>query len=288
VALKVLVTGAAGVLGERIVTELNQFGFSVTTCGRAVGPGVDLEWDLRDGVAFDNTVQADVVVHAAAAKPSLAGSEANECCIANVIGTLRLSQWCIAANVRHLVLISGALVYGEWPSARREADVVKPWMAGDYAVSKWASEQVAQLVSPAGCGLTVLRLSSLFGSKYREHLIRRMASQAAITGRIVIEPPFDDAFDLVHVDDVSRTVRHAIERQAAGIWNIGGGRRVTVEMLAEMCARPSAAKVERRPGSCGRSPRTLNWVDDTRARDVLAHENRVSLEAAISETASAL
>ena len=65
-AVDVLVTGGAGVLGFRVVADLRASGHRVVSCGRVPGDNVDASWDVssQDGPWPD--CHPEVVVHAAA------------------------------------------------------------------------------------------------------------------------------------------------------------------------------------------------------------------------------
>jgi len=186
-------------------------------------------------------------------------------------------------------MISGAIVYGQWTGVpKTEADPAAPWLAGSYAVSKWCGEQVAHMVTEAGCQLAILRLSSLYGAGYNKGLIPKLIREGAETGQVVLEPPFEDAFDLLHVSDAARTVAHAVEYGHGGLWNIGGGRLTTVRELAEICASVTGAELVLADNTPARPARILNWVDDRRARKQLEHEDVFTLERGVAETETVL
>ena len=225
-AVDVLVTGACGVLGRHIVQTLRDSGREVVASGRVAEPDADVIWDitLKDGPQPNCNPAA--VVHAAARVGSYQQplSEATILFDVNVTGTLRVAQWCVSHQVKRLVLISGAIVYGEWSdSPKNEEAVVNPWLAGPYAVSKWCGEQAASVVRSTAMELTILRLSSLYGPGYESGLIQRLLKQGMETGNINLDPPFDDAFDLLNVHDAAATVERALEAKHAGLWNVGGG-----------------------------------------------------------------
>jgi len=83
----------------------------------------------------------------------------------------------------------------------------------------------------SGVEVTTLRLSSLYGPGYQKGLIQRLLQLGLQTGSITLEPPFDDAFDLLHLYDAARTVKCAIEQDATGTWNAGSGTVTTILQL---------------------------------------------------------
>ncbi|RMH18074.1 MAG: NAD(P)-dependent oxidoreductase [Acidobacteria bacterium] len=281
----VLVTGAGGALGGATVRLLAERGHRVVACGRRRSPATPAAWDVARMAAprlAAGTPAPQVVVHAAAATGGYgAAADVATLLATNFEGSRRVGRWCREAGVEHLVLISGALVYGCWERPRREEDRPRPWRAGFYAVSKWLGElAVAGLEGP---GTSILRLSSLYGAAYDDGLPQRLLRRGRRRGEIAVDHPPDDAFDLLHLRDAARTVAAAVERRRPGTWNAGGGGLVTVAELAAGIARHLGCPVVHRPAAEPRRRRILNWVDDRRARTELGHRNAVSLDAGLAE-----
>lgn len=290
-AVDVLVTGAAGALGRQTVRTLRGAGYQVMACGRAIERGIDTAWDLAQQQSPEPDLRPKIVVHAAAITGSYQQpiSESEALFEVNVSGTLRLARWCESAGVKRLIMISGAIVYGRWEdSPKLETDVPEPWVAGPYAVSKWCSEQAASLIKNTQTEITILRLSSLYGSGYRYGLPQRMLFGARQAGKLILKPPLNDAFDFLHVSDAATTVHHAIESESVGLWNVGSGGLLTIHKLGQVCAEQVGVPITVTNDSINRPNRILNWVDDNNARIDLGHQNKVSIEAGIAEIAGVL
>lgn len=284
-ALNVLVTGAGGVLGRAVVAAAESAGHRVQRCGRRV----DRDWARWD-IAVDARPQGvdmvpDCVVHAAADTGALhmdiTGSELMMA--TNVLGTWRVVEWCVKEGVPHLVLISSAIVYGQWQDTPKcEGNTVDPWTAGAYAASKWLAEQAAAGMRTAGLKLSILRMASLYGAGYVRGLPQRLMQAGRQEGVITIMRPDDDAFHLLHVDDSARTILRVIEHRTDGMWNIGGPALITLAELARACATATNAEIKI-TGESQRRRRILNWVDDSRARRELGHAPQVSLNMGIDQ-----
>lgn len=201
-------------------------------------------------------------------------------------GTARVVEWALQNGVKRIVLASGALVYGSWTQPRTEDEEPNAAKAGYYALSKWASERIALATCKDKCDLTILRFSSLYGAAYKQGLIRHFLAQAADDGRIRVDPPLDDAFDLLYVTDAAFTAANAVESRASGLWNVGGGGLHSLIEIAEVCAKVAGAAVEQSRRRPRRPARILNWVDDSRARRELGHVNSVSLLDGVTAIAS--
>jgi len=252
---------------------------------------LDAHWDLSQQDAPSKDFEPMVVVHAAAKLGNYGQSLSDSSPLfdVNVTGTLRVAQWCASKGVQTLVLLSSAVVYGEWEGlSKSELDQPQAWKAGPYAVSKWCGEQVAKLAAAQGVELAILRLSSLYGVGYETGLIPRFLFQAQGAGNIDLEPPFDDSFDFLHVSDAVQTVQSAVESRRGGLWNVGGGKLITIRELAETCARHLGAQVTLSSATPSRPKQTINWVDDRRARTELGHQNRIGIDEGISELGRSL
>lgn len=285
-AIDVLVTGACGALGSSVVRELRSRGKRVTGCSRAEGQA-DAVWDVS--VPAGPTVEfvPTTIVHTAAKRASLENDKRDEeLWNVNVGGTARVVEWAIRNGVKRIVLTSGALVYGEWSQPRKEEDEPNAAAAGYYALSKWAAERIALTACEGKCEVSVLRLSSLYGPQYESGLIRHFLAQAKDDGRIRVDPPLDDAFDLLHLRDAGSAVANAVEHRSGGLWNVGGGGLCSLLEIAEVCAKVTGASVEQSRRKARRKARILNWVDDSRARKELGHRNTVSLTEGVREIPS--
>jgi nucleoside-diphosphate-sugar epimerase len=288
---EVLVTGANGVLGKEIVHRLRNDGYSVVRSGRTSNADVDVRWDVSSADGPIPDCAPSVVVHAAAKIGGFQGpvADAQPLFETNVMGTLRVARWCIARNVRHLILISGAIVYGEWGSSpKSEADITVPGVAGPYAASKANAEVAGSLAEAGGVKVSTLRLSSLIGASYPSGLILRLLDAGVKRGAIRLTPPFDDAFDLLDVRDGARAISMIVERGHPGLWNIGSGRLTTIQTLAEHCAARVGAVVEYAHSPSPRRPRIINWLDTTKASRELHFDPAIALSESIARIADSV
>jgi uncharacterized protein YbjT (DUF2867 family) len=101
--MKLLVTGASGVLGREVLVAARSGGIAVRALSRRGGTGhADGEWvqgDLVTGQGIDAAVRGcDAIVHAA--------SDPRQADAVDVNGTRRLIEAARRASVRHLVLVS--------------------------------------------------------------------------------------------------------------------------------------------------------------------------------------
>lgn len=245
---------------------------------------------------------------------------------ANDLGTAVLMQEIMTQPVRRVVVASSMSIYGEglyqssagarvetagrtaedlrqgrWEPTLdgRELEPVptdeakRPDLASVYALSKYVQERLTLMLCAAyGIEGVALRLFNVFGA--------RQALSNPYTGVLAIfcsrllngQPPmiFEDGRqrrDFVHVEDVARAFRLAMEAPGAvgQAINIGSGDSHSVEQVAKLLARAM--------GREDLEPQILNrarsgdirhcFSDISRARDLLGFEPRRRLEESLGE-----
>ena len=164
---KILVTGASGFLGSKIVDVLRANNFSVIGVGRksASLAAEDMELDLREEkIIFP--IDVGTVVHAAALLPSHHDAKKRDFYNINVVGTEKIMKAAAAAGVRHFIFASSAHVHG--PNFERcvgESDDYNKnpsW----YEWSKIEAEKkVTEFCRKNNLIYTIIRLGQLYGPR---------------------------------------------------------------------------------------------------------------------------
>src|SRR4051794_27211381 len=144
--MKVLVTGAAGTLGESLIPLLTARGDEVLAVDvrRGAAPATWLERDIREPDALTADMRGvDVVVHTAAIHGiHLATHSTRDFYDLNVTGTFNVAQSAVDSGVRGFVFSSTMGVYGQSRAPLDESSVVfvgedLPLLPGDvYGWSK--------------------------------------------------------------------------------------------------------------------------------------------------------
>jgi 2-alkyl-3-oxoalkanoate reductase len=174
--MKVLVTGAGGFLGQRLVTALLRSGHTIRALVRpgspfdSMGGAAAVEMFRADLNATDDLAPAfedvDVLVHLAAA---VTGNE-RSMFDASVHGTERLLASMVGSPCRRIVLASTFAVY-DWSGIRSVLDEDSPLETESglrfrdaYAKAKFHQERVTRrLANEYGWDLTVLRPGYIWG-----------------------------------------------------------------------------------------------------------------------------
>lgn len=177
----VLVTGATGFLGQRIVARLQRQAVPVRALVRpgrtALPDGVEAcEGDLRDEAAIEAAVRGvGAVVHAGARVET--GGPWEDFAEANIRGTRRVIRAARAAGVGRIVHISSLSVYDvdrDGVTITEDSPYENEGNArGHYSRSKLAADRLALAEASAGAPLVVLRPGLLYGPGKRPPLARQ-------------------------------------------------------------------------------------------------------------------
>ncbi len=243
----VLITGATGAVGPRVVHALDQAGFlirsfSVDTPTSGMFPqSVEvLIGDVTDQVAVQSAMQGvDAVVHMAAllhiVNPPPELREKYE--RVNIGGTATVVEAAIKAGVKRVVLFSTIAVYG--PSDGRVLNEMSPTHPDTfYAQTKCAAEQIVLNArgadgKPLGA---VLRLGAVYGSRIKgnyERLTRALAGMFIPVGNGL------NRRTLVYDKDVGRAAALAVSHPAAAgrVFNVtDGGFHTLNEIIESICS----------------------------------------------------
>lgn len=237
---RVLVTGAAGLLGVEVVREARARGVEVVALDDASAG----TWDRLDEFDDDAGVervradvtsparmrraaggrQADAVVHLAAKHfiPYCA-AHPHRTWRTNVEGTRAVLDALPAIGATAFLLASTADVYAWAPTALAEDAALSPTTA--YGRSKVAAEDLVRAAREEmpSCALGIVRPFNLYGARPTvAHLLPEVIRQAREGGTLHLGN-LDSVRDYVYVHDAARAVLDLLERRFADVVNLGTG-----------------------------------------------------------------
>lgn len=311
--MRVLVTGAAGFIGSHLAALLQQRDHAVVvfdnlSTGRRENLPAGLpffEVDLRDRSTlarlFDE-VRPDVVCHQAA-QMSVSHSvrEPSHDAEVNILGLLNVLENCVRTEVQRLVFASsGGVLYGDVSQPVGEDH--PPCPVSPYGISKWVGERYLEFFAREyGLQSIALRYSNVYGPRQNPHgeagvvaiFCQRMLRGEATT----IHGDGRDVRDYVDVTDVAVANQRALERPLSErftAFNIGTGRGIDVNVLANQTRRLCQAELQRR-GSQTVVPEPLhgppragdlrsNLISARKAAEVLDWQPQVSFEDGLPRT----
>lgn len=248
-APRVLVTGATGFFGKRLIEILTSRGYAVRALARKlanVNPLQDLGVEIYFGdvAARDSLLPAfegiDLVVHAAA---DTAGSE-EEGQISTIDGTRNVLDLCAQFPIKKLIYISSCSVYHVAGMRRgdtiTETSPLEPWprKRGAYSWAKWEAEKLVRSAMEAGrVPIICLRPGTIFGpgtELYTPMMGFSVGRKLFLTiGNGQFELP------LVYIDNLVDAILLAMENGAvkSGIFNVVDPEKVTKKAYIEGCLK---------------------------------------------------
>ncbi len=247
--MKVLVTGAAGKLGRRVVCLLRDQGHQVLGIDRRPWPqapeGVRLfQADVRKRPAEDvfRTERPEAVIHMATVT-HLTHRTAERFRI-NLGGTRAVFEHAHRYGARQVVFVGRHTFYGATPDAPLYHTEEEPPMAV-HSFPELADLVAADLY--AGSALwrfprvrtVVLRLCYTLGP------LRSGTLATFLRGpRVPTLMGFDPLFQFVHDEDAVESIVLAMHRELRGVYNVAGPRPMPLSRLIERAGREAVALPE--------------------------------------------
>jgi nucleoside-diphosphate-sugar epimerase len=257
--VKVLVTGASGMLGRATASALLDRGDDVTVLQRRPAglPCAEVLGDVADPAAVRRAVRGqDAVVHLAA-KVDVVGRW-REYVRANIEGTRTVVAACRAAGVGRLVHVSSpSVAHAGAALAGVGAGPADPLRArGHYARSKAVAEREVLAADTAGLAVLVVRPHLVWGPGDTQ-LVARIVDRAR-AGRLPLLGSGAALIDTTYVDNAAAALVAAVDACGAvhgeALVVTNGEPRPVGEVLARLCR---AAGV---PGPRGRVPYRAAWL----------------------------
>jgi UDP-glucose 4-epimerase len=303
--VRVLVTGATGLLGHAVTSTLATRGHTVITLSRNdtdVPDAADhhITADVRSSADMRSAVaEVDAVCHLAAlvqVRDSI--NRPLEYWKTNVVGTLNvLDALTLAAKQdapKRLILSSTGAVYGA-PDRQPISEDEPSAPSNPYAATKLAADMAASHAAAASgaIGATSLRAFNIAGASTGRtdldmtRLIPKiLAVQAGEADELVINGEGSAVRDFVHVEDMADAFARALDACTPGKWhayNIGSGRRTTVREVIETATAVTGRPVPVRHAPPAAEPPVL-VADASRAMAELSwHPEKSDLKTILTD-----
>ncbi|MFH1131381.1 MAG: NAD-dependent epimerase/dehydratase family protein [Pseudomonadota bacterium] len=245
-AKKVVVTGIGGRLGRLVARRLHRMGtYEVIGIDSHPVQGlpkdiVHLEVDLRSKQARDVFRRGGIaaVIHTGLKRNPRGNAEVHHQW--NVLATARLLDYCHDFNIRKVVVLSSADVYGPRPGNQQYLAEDAPLMgAVDFADIRDLVEVDMQACTffwrTRGKLLetVILRPVHILG------LVRNAASNYLRLSRVPVAMGFDPMVQVIHEKDVVEAIVLALQPGIHGIFNITGPGEVPLSVLLKELGRPT-------------------------------------------------
>ncbi|NII26706.1 SDR family oxidoreductase [Pseudoflavitalea sp. X16] len=228
--MKILITGANGLLGQHLTRLLLQQGYTVIATGKGDARIRMDEWgdryiyhplDITDAVDVQrvmSAVQPAVVVHAAAmTQVDECELHSEQCERTNVIGT---SQVLVDAEVysQHFIYVSTDFVFDGEQGNYREEDELKP--VSYYGFTKMQAEAITETST---IPWAIVRTCLVYGNTLqgtRNNIITWV--KGSLEQGKAIKVVADQWRTPTYVEDLAKGIALIIEKKATGIYHISG------------------------------------------------------------------
>jgi UDP-glucuronate 4-epimerase len=296
---KALVTGCAGFIGSHLTESLLEDGHEVLGVDcfndnyRRADKRANLERarehrgfrlveaDLVDLDARRVIAECDVVYHLAG-EPGVRGSwgqRFDRYTRHNVAATQRLLEAARAEPGRRFVYASSSSVYGDAMALPTREDAT-PQPLSPYGVTKLAAEHMCVLYEEEhGVDTIALRYFSVYGPRQRPDMAFRRFCEAVLAGRpIELFGDGRQTRDFTYVADIVAATRAAGEGPATGVFNVGGGARISLNRALEVLAGIAGRPLDVRRGDRESGDVQDTGADISRARAHLGYDPATSVK----------
>jgi nucleoside-diphosphate-sugar epimerase len=242
----ILVTGAYGLLGSRVVPFLAQNipGSQIIAAGRKEKDGANsiassVFGDLRQEeiwASLPDTITH--VVHLAAVIPWKAEDRYKASLVTdNLLPLAHLiehsQRW---PKLQQIIYSSSVSVYAQTSDYLTEDSAKSP--ANLYGAAKLAGEALLQAFEARGIRVLALRLSSLYAhGQYQGTVMPIMINRALGQQDLLIFGDGSRTQDFLHCEDAARAILLSLQKQARGVYNVGAGTPVSMTELAQTVSR---------------------------------------------------
>ena len=197
--MRILVTGASGFIGSRLVELLEEIGYDTIGLYRYVSdgrynfykPSNMVYCDIRDEIGINKLIkeiEPDTIINLAAITPvSYSFTHPMEVTQINYLGVVNIANAALKHGVKHFIHASTSEVYGTQEVVPTPEDTP---LRGDspYSVAKIAAEEYLKMLDTIyGFNYTIIRPFNTYGRalvKKRYYVVERAITQALETGKI--------------------------------------------------------------------------------------------------------
>lgn len=304
---RVLICGATGFIGRNIAESFAQDGglevVGVFNKRKPFDyPGVAwVQADLTNAQDIENCIKGvDVIVQAAAttsgskdivSRPYIHVTD-------NAVMNSLLFRAAHDHGVKHVIFFSCSVMYPSSDTPLREEDFdASAGIHDRYFGVGWTKvyiEKMCQFYARLGkTRYTAIRHSNVYGPYDKYDLERSHVFGATITkvmsakdGRIQVWGDGAEARDLIHVDDLTRFVRLAIERQTEPftLCNVGAGQAVSIKDLVQRIVKLSGRALAIEHDLTKPTIKTTLSLDCAKARQDFQWEPKIALDDGIATT----
>lgn len=268
---RVLITGAAGFIGNRLVKIFISEGYETFGWDRISMENVQ-SIDMLDEtsvVSMIQQMQPDIVIHCAGSADvgkSVQCPEMDYASNVTITHNLLFALHKLHLDNTKIVFLSSAGVYGNPVSLPITEDMpVNP--LSPYALHKVMCEDMCHYFkSNYGMDIKIARIFSAYGAGLRKQIFWDMHQKVVRTGKLEMFGTGDESRDYIHVNDVVQSLYLLATKESDFmIYNVANGEETTIRQATEYyatCAGISKDKISF--NGYVREGDPINWRADNR------------------------
>jgi len=282
----VVVTGGAGFIGSNLVKQLADTNHVTVLDNLSTGYLKNIQdlitekkIEFINGTITDLELlqktfrNVDYIFHEAAI-PSVPRSikDPLKTNAVNVQGTLNVLVAARDNHVKKVIYASSSSVYGDTPTLPKKEDMT-PNPLSPYAVSKLTAEYYCEIFTHIYASPTVsLRYFNVYGpgqdptSEYAA-VIPKFITSVLNDKSPIIYGDGEQTRDFTFIKDVVSANILAAESTSTGIFNIAGGKRISINNLAKLIIKTCGKQIEMQYNSPRDGDILHSLADVTRAKD---------------------
>jgi UDP-glucose 4-epimerase len=197
----------------------------------------------------------------------------------NATGTLNILEAARNTNVKKIINASSSSVYGKMKYLPYDEEHPKNPVS-PYGASKVVAEHYCRVFYELyGLRTTSLRYFTVYGPRIRPDLAISIFTRKAMNNE-PIEIYGDGKYtrDFTYIDDAVEATLLAQNRGDGEVYNVGGGKRITINELAEkiIAITESKSKIIHAPAKKGEAEHTLASIE--KAKKGLGWEPKINIE----------
>ena len=282
--MKICVTGGSGFIGSHLVQKLRENGYDVSVLDLR-RPVQDVEWirkDIREDLGNLFSDYTYVFHLAALANARKSSEDPRLCHDMNIKGTLNVLNAALKGGVDRVLLASSS-----WVCGAQEGEVVneKSPFRLDHINTIYGASKIGQELlcfsffsEYKGPKFTVFRYGIPYGERmWRGLVVRAFMEMAERMGVLSIMGDGKQFREFMYVGDLVDGHLHAMKPVAENkIYNLTGGRPITIEEIAKEVVKHFPAKIDYIPQARvePKIKRVHNWL----AENELGWVPRTTLE----------
>ena len=294
--MKALVTGCAGFIGSHLVDKLLKQGFEVIgiDCftdyySREVKEAnisnalknKNFEFIEEDILDMEKFPEVDYIFHLAAQAGVRAswGKSFEIYTRNNIEATQKLLEFYKERKIKKFVYASSSSVYGDAELPMKEDSLLKP--VSPYGVTKLAGENLCYLYyKNYGVPIISLRYFTVYGPRQRPDMAIHKFVRAVLNDEeITVFSDGTQTRDFTYVEDAVEANILAVESDiVGGVFNIGGGSRISVNDLIKLMEDIIRKKAKIKNIKKQKGDVRDTWADVNKAKKELEWIPKVKIE----------